>query len=118
MKKLLIIDDSKLTRERIISILQKENYLFSTANSGLDALQILKRNPFDLIITDIIMPEMEGLELIVNIKKQYPSIKIIAVSSYKPFYLEIAKEIGADAICEKRHVTQDLLNITRNLLKN
>ena len=118
MKKLLVVDDHKLTREKIISILRDGNYAIGSTDNGYEALQILKKEVVDLIITDIIMPKMEGVEFIGAIKREFPKVKIIAVSSYKPFYLKIAKEMGADAICEKRNVTQDLLGIASNLINN
>ncbi len=118
MKKLLIVDDSELSREKIKSILQEDNYYIKTVSDGHEALKTLRKNPFDLIITDIIMPKMEGLEFIITLKKEYPALKILAVSSYKPIYLEMAKAIGANEICEKQHVPQKLLSITRDLLEN
>jgi len=118
MKRLLVVDDSMLVREKIISILEDGGYSVKSANNGNEALTLLNEYNFDLIITDIIMPKMEGLEFITYIKKKFPDLKILAISSYKPFYLEMAKEIGANETCEKRHVPEQLLYITRNLLQN
>lgn len=118
MNKILIVDDHDLTREKLISILLVDNYIITTAKSAKDALKLLKQKSLDLIITDIIMPEMEGLEFIREIRKAYPKLKIIAVSAYKPFYLQVAMEMGANAICEKKNVNQNLLNLVRQVLDN
>ncbi len=82
-KKVLVVDDSFSTREIEKSILEVEHYSVSTANDGIEGLEKLKEQRFDLIITDIHMPRMDGLTFIENLRKdeRHSSAPVIVVSS-------------------------------------
>ena len=85
IKKILVVDDSANTREIERSILEAENFNVTLAKDGIDALDKLRRDDFNLIITDINMPRMDGLTLIENIRREntYKDLPIIVVSSLK-----------------------------------
>lgn len=99
MKRILIIDDDEMIRELLRQILEKEGYEIIEASDGSKASLILSEKPTDLVITDIIMPDKEGIETIRELKKDYPNVKIIAMSGggrIGPIpYLKIAKSMGA-----------------------
>jgi YesN/AraC family two-component response regulator len=94
MKRILVVDDNILMRKLIINLFHKEAIAFDEACDGLDGLEKLSDNQYDLIITDIVMPKMEGIELIMEIKRKYPLMKIIAISGGEPLYLYMAKKLG------------------------
>lgn len=100
MKKILIVDDNamvrKLIRNIILSNCNGEDILIFEAEEGREGLDVLGTNQCDLVITDIIMPGMEGIEFIINLKNKFPNIKIIAMTEGMPFYLHMAKNLGVD----------------------
>lgn len=84
MIKILVVDDSKLARKRIIMTLSEANIeheILAEASDGIEALSIFKELKPDLIITDLEMPNMDGLELIIEIRKEDLDVRIIVVSS-------------------------------------
>ncbi len=80
MARILIIDDDLQIREMMEQMLQKEGYETIGASDGQIAMKLCRENPADVVITDIIMPEKEGIETIVELKREFPGIKIIAMS--------------------------------------
>ncbi len=112
--RILIIDDEANIREMISTMLASEEYELLNAENGLEGLKILRKNSdVDIVITDIIMPEKEGLETIREIKKDFPRIKILAISGGgkidPSMYLHIAKSMGAEDTLGKPFVKRDLL---------
>ncbi|MDD4157379.1 MAG: response regulator [Candidatus Cloacimonetes bacterium] len=121
LKKILIVDDEKQINN-ILSRYLRKNYQVSISENGLQALSILKKETFNLIIMDVIMPEKEGIETLIEIKNTYPNIKIIMMSGGGKIgpqsYLKIAKAVGADEVIEKPFELSDLHNIIKKLLDN
>ena len=68
-KKILVIDDEKLITDSLLKLLKRENYEVEIAHSGAKAFELIKTNDFNLIISDIRMPDMNGIEIIKNIRK-------------------------------------------------
>lgn len=123
MKRILVVDDNRLERRIIIHIL-KEHFaneiMIDEAPEGLSAINLLSHTVYDLVITDLIMPKIEGLELIRKIKSEYPSLRVIAISGGKPFYLYLAKKMGIEGVFTKpidreRFIfcVQETLNLSR-----
>ena len=79
---ILVVDDSYSTREIERSILESENYEVTTAGNGLDALEKMAKDSFSLLISDIVMPEMNGLELLKLVKKEWPLTKAVMMTAY------------------------------------
>ncbi len=94
MAHILIIDDEHQIRSMLRKVFESEGYIVTEASNGMEGLKCYYENPADLIITDILMPDKEGLETIMALKKENPDAKIIAMSSggiNKPQgYLDIA----------------------------
>jgi YesN/AraC family two-component response regulator len=101
MKRILIVDDNLMMRRLIRNVFRNDRMDILEAKNGLEGLQLIEKNSFDLVITDIVMPEMEGLEFIIQLRKKLPEMKIIAISGGKPYYLYMAKKLGIEAIFTK-----------------
>ena len=112
MKKILIIEDEPGLRQAMSTALTRRGFEVETAADGAAALQLFKKRPADLVITDIIMPEMEGLETIVALLKQRTRLKIIAISGGGCLagndYLPVAQALGAALTMPKPFTIQEL----------
>lgn len=101
-------------------MLKSSGYEISEAPNGKVALRLCKEKQADLIITDLIMPEKEGIETIVEIKRDFPEIKIIAISgggqSDPETYLALAKKLGAERTLAKPFEMKELLKTVEELL--
>lgn len=119
-KPILIVDDDETIRRLIIRLLEKEGYTTIVANNGRDGLLKYDKSKIDLVITDIIMPDMEGIEFIISLKKLNPEIKIIAISGggYLPAtdYLETAKDFGVVESFSKPFDISALIKKVREVL--
>lgn len=111
--KILVIDDEVYIREGLKQVLQMEAYEVQVAADGKEAIALIQKDIPDIIITDIIMPEKDGVEVICNVKEKYPDIKIIAISGGGRIsahdYLKIAKQLGANTILTKPFSSNDLI---------
>jgi len=115
MRRVLIVDDDNLARLAIRSLLDETEYEFVESSGGMEAIEIHRKEPADVIITDIIMPEMSGIETIIKLVKEFPCVKIIAISGGisnpdDKCYLEVAKEYGAICALAKPVSSADLHN--------
>jgi CheY-like chemotaxis protein len=115
----LVVDDQPDVCEFVAFGLQSAGFLVEVAANGREALACQQRHPADVVITDIFMPDMDGLEAIDRIKRLFPHTRIVAMSSrigpHRPDYLWVAREIGADATLSKPFGTDDLLATVRRL---
>ena len=94
---ILIVDDEEEIRNTLSRHFQFEGYNTYTAENGLKALEILKSARMEVVITDIIMPKMDGIELLREIRKQYPMIHTIVITGYVTLdNLLAAFRLGAD----------------------
>ena len=80
MKRILVIDDDTQVRQMLRQMLEREGYEVVDAGDGKEGMKLYRQAPTDLIITDIIMPEKEGVETIIELKRDFPDVKIIAIS--------------------------------------
>ncbi len=122
MGAILVVDDDPVSRLVVSEYLRKQGYEVRVAEQGLDALDLLKAEPCDVLITDISMPEMDGFELMKAISLQFPQIPVIAMSSFSKLhsatidYLEIADRLGVAATLAKPVVEKDLLETVKRIL--
>jgi YesN/AraC family two-component response regulator len=116
MKRILIVDDNMMMRRLIRNVFRDHDYAITEAKNGLEGLKLADKNTFDLVITDIVMPEMEGIEFIMQLKKNFPETKIIAISGGKPYYLYMAKKLGIDAVFTKPLNHSDFVNTVKNIV--
>jgi CheY-like chemotaxis protein len=80
MKRILVIDDDTQMRQMLRQTLERAGYEVVEAQDGEEGMKLYRQSPTDLIITDIIMPEKEGVETIIELKRDFPDVKIIAIS--------------------------------------
>ncbi len=100
--KVLIVDDEEVMRSLMIKILEKAGYKVITANGGLAARQILAEQPIDLVLSDVKMPDMNGFDLLKEIKANYPHIAVIMMTAYADSYtIKDALIYGADEYITK-----------------
>ena len=78
---ILIVDDSSFIRKIVIDIVTKKKYKFSEAENGVEAMRILSREKFDAMITDLDMPGMNGIELVVHCKERYESLPVMVMTA-------------------------------------
>ncbi|MCI5146078.1 MAG: response regulator [Candidatus Electrothrix sp. AR3] len=120
MKKVLVIDDDRQIRSFLARSMGLAGFFVETAANGHEGQQFLAKQAFDLVITDLIMPEKEGMETITFIRKNFPEIKVIAISGGGRMgpetYLPAALELGANRAFAKPFAMEDLLNASRELL--
>ncbi|HDR89209.1 MAG TPA: response regulator [Bacteroidetes bacterium] len=120
MAKILVIDDEPYILLMIKKMLEQVGHGVDLASNGKEGLELLLTRPFDLLITDIVMPEKEGLETIREVRKKYPGLKIIAISGGGRLdsseYLEPARYFGAEKIIKKPFQKGELLNAVNELL--
>ncbi len=121
MARILVIDDDDAIRFSLKLALEDADHQVEDAANGVEGMTRFRTNPADLVITDIFMPEKEGLETIDEIKRSYPQTKIIAMSGGGRMnpedYLEIAKRVGADRSLFKPFDIQLLVATVDDLLK-
>ena len=79
MARILVIDDDELVRFTLQKILEEENHEVIVAVDGKEGTALFAAQPFPLVITDLIMPEKEGMETIIELRRDYPDTKIIAI---------------------------------------
>jgi CheY-like chemotaxis protein len=119
-KRILLIDDEEMIREVVKEMLEVEGYVVTTAANGKEGLQIYQRESPDLIITDIFMPEMEGLETIRTLQQDSSRVRIIAISGGGErgmiSFLSYAKRFGALRTLQKPFSREDLLRTVREVL--
>ncbi len=80
MERILVIDDDHHILMMIKKMLERADFEVELASNGNEGLELFKSIPIDLVICDIIMPEKEGLETIMELKQDFPDVKIIAIS--------------------------------------
>ena len=117
---ILIVDDNVVLRKTLTDLLQNEGFAVYEAGNGMDAEAYCDTHSISLLITDIFMPEQDGLETIEKLHYKMPSLKIIAMSGEKPFcpeaYLRTATEIGAVRSLQKPFKASDLLVLVHEVL--
>ena len=100
-------------------VLERAGFEARVAADGQRALDLQREHPADVLITDIFMPESDGIELIARFKSGFPQVKIIAMSGggrvFKKDYLPVAKAIGADGVLQKPFAAKALLTMLQDL---
>jgi two-component system cell cycle response regulator CpdR len=131
MSSILIIDDEAEVSHALRRVLERAGFEVNTCLSGAEGLEAFRQSPADVVITDIIMPKMNGVALMQSIRAHRPKTRIIAISGggnfgpldYQPeaittsAYLAAATQAGADAVLTKPFDKDVLLETVRNVLR-
>jgi YesN/AraC family two-component response regulator len=103
-------------------MLERDGYEVVEAPDGVEGINVYRQNPADLIITDLIMPNKDGIGMIIELKKEFPDVKIIAMSGgglNKPEgYLKGAQKLGAARTLTKPIDREEMLKAVKDILKN
>ena len=104
--KLLVVDDDPLLLELMQDMLEGQGYALLLAANGAQAWEILQTGDVDIVLTDLVMPEQDGVSLITQIRRNFPGIRIIAMSGRSQNdldidWLQLVRVLGADATLTK-----------------
>ncbi|MBF0612897.1 MAG: response regulator [Magnetococcales bacterium] len=121
MAKILLIEDDSQVRETLQLMLEKKQHQVTPAANGVEGLEMLNTFLPDVVITDILMPEKEGLEVIRELRITHPVLPVIAISgggmSMGPeLCLRIAKQLGAQLVLMKPFTLQELNSAIEKVL--
>jgi CheY-like chemotaxis protein len=122
MAKILVIDDDKFFREMLCDMLHRAGYTVTSAEDGQSGIENCRREPVDLVVTDILMPVKDGVTTIQELQKEFPGVKIIAVSgggavNKGEAYLQATKYItGVRHIFTKPFAKSDFIQAVKELV--
>ncbi|WP_353685084.1 sigma-54 dependent transcriptional regulator [Thermodesulfovibrio sp. 3907-1M] len=133
MTKILVVDDEKITLKNLEHVLKKEGYDVTATQSGVEALKLIEKQPFDIVLTDIKMEKVDGFEILRRCKSLYPDTEVIMITGYatvenaveamkegafyyisKPFKLEIIRKIVKEA-SEKVNLKKEVKQLREQL---
>jgi DNA-binding response OmpR family regulator len=119
MAKILVIDDEPLVRKTIEVVLARAGHHITEAQDGIVGASVFEDDSFDIVITDMLMPEQDGIETIRRLRGIRPTVKILAISgggrNPGSYYLTVARKLGADEILQKPFDPAQLLAIVSAL---
>lgn len=112
MPSVLVVEDDATLQSALTQVLARAGYSVATAGNGAEALQVQKENPADVIVCDIVMPEKDGIETLMEMAKLKPKPRFIAISGggriNASCYLKVASKLGADRVFNKPFTSGDL----------
>jgi DNA-binding response OmpR family regulator len=118
--KILVIDDDDRFRRLAAKILTTEGHEVVEASDGVEGMRVFRKEKPGIVITDIVMPNQEGIETILELRRENPTIRIIAMSgspgpSGNASFLKMAQQLGADEAIAKPFRARDLRTVVRRL---
>ena len=120
MAKILIIDDNEEIRSLLRQVFQATGHEVAQAADGDEGLRSCRAQRMDVVITDIVMPNKEGLETIMELRREFPGVKIVAMSggarSMAMNFLPTAKKLGADFTIAKPFAVAEMLALVDEAL--
>ena len=109
LTKLLIVEDNKDTRLLLKEYFESLDYYIEICENGVEALAILKKKEFTILITDIRMPKMDGITLIGEVKRIYPKLGLIMMTAFSSVYSEVdVRRVGVDDYISKPFNFEDM----------
>jgi CheY-like chemotaxis protein len=115
--KILIVDDSQELTDVIHEYMESCGYIVDTTTQSLDALRLIAANGYDVIVSDIHMPGMDGLELMGLIKNKHPDLPVVLITGYSISEArKIAMEKGADAFVAKPFHMKEIFDVVTDIL--
>ena len=114
--RILVVDDEAYIRDLVRDTLRSRHYEAEVAANGVEALEVLSRERFDIVVTDVVMPAMEGLELVKQIKRLHPHVHVIVLTAF-PRNADIGDFLlqGADEFLPKPFRGNDLIAVIRRV---
>ena len=119
--RILVVDDEVEPRKKLQELLSSSGYSVVEAESGLVALDVLKREAIDLVITDVVMPDLDGIGLVHRMKRDHEEVKAIVLSasdySQDEVFLKMARVMGAAAAFKKSISAAKLLQVVETFAR-
>lgn len=121
MATILVVDDDRQICSLLKQALEEQGYSVESALNGMEGIKGYRSHPADLIILDILMPEKEGLETILDLRREFPKVKIIAMSGgsdrAKLNLLDLARRLGAQYTIDKPFQLQSITDLVKKALQ-
>jgi CheY-like chemotaxis protein len=122
MTRVLVIDDNPDVRDALRWLLEGEGYEVAVAANGLEGLGVQRSAPADLVVTDIFMPEQDGIETLWKFREEFPRVPIVVMSgggaARGTDYLSVARELGARKTLRKPLNPQELIDVVRQITRS
>ncbi|MDY0108607.1 MAG: response regulator [Candidatus Krumholzibacteria bacterium] len=120
MATILVIEDDREVRDFLVEVLSRAGHAVTAAANGRDGVAKFREEPAQVVITDIIMPEKDGIETILDLRREHPQLKVIAISgggrSTPENYLHSARLLGADRAFRKPFRNEEILAAINELV--
>ncbi len=119
MARILLIDDDETFRGMVEQLLIAAGHSVATAGNGVQGAVLFRAEPFDLVITDLLMSEGEGLDVVMTLRREFPQVGVSAMSadsSRTQFYLDMASRLGAHRVLAKPFTAVELLGSITSLI--
>ena len=122
MSTILVVDDEADVRLSLVLSFKRAGFDVTEATDGEQALALIDKGGFDLIVTDLWMPKVDGIALLKHLRIHWPEVKVIAISGGAPgrapidFSVALAETYGADAVFHKPFDNDDLIEFVRTML--
>src|SRR5580704_3238320 len=117
MSRILVAEDSPTQAQQIQFMLEDAGYEVELAVNGKEALKAMAQNVPDLVLTDLEMPEMNGLKLVENVRSTYPSVPVILMTAFGSEEIAaLALQKGAASYIPKRYLADDIISTVQNIL--
>ena len=118
-QRILVIEDDADLATAIQRALELHGYAVTLAPDGRQGLELQRQQPFEIVVTDIFMPETDGVEVVTRLAREFPGTKIIAMSGRpersRIDYLRFAHQFGADRVLQKPFALDELVSAVREL---
>ena len=119
-EEVLVVEDDESVRDALSIMLERAGYTVTQAENGLVAAALIENWEPRLVITDIFMPDGDGIETLNLVRRRWPSTPVIAISGGSPMlrldYLQVAADMGANATVQKPFVAEEFLATVRKVL--
>ena len=120
MARILIVDDDTVVRRALRKVLERDGHTLVEAENGRVGLQLMGEKPADLVLADLFMPVMDGLEFISKLQQSHPDTRVVAISGStyerRPRFLEIAGRMGNVRTLTKPVDAEELIAVVREML--
>ena len=121
MSRILVIDDERMVCDTLALILKRGGHEAFCVERATTGMRVFREDPFDLVITDIFLPDMDGLEVVRSLHSEFPSTPIIAMSGggqvLQEDFLPAARSMGATQVLHKPFNATDLLGMVSEVLE-
>jgi CheY-like chemotaxis protein len=109
-KKVLVVDDEEIVRISCQRVFVPEGHDVTLCSSAKEAIELLEKETFDLVLADLMMPEVDGFELTLMIKKRWAGLKVVLMTGYITAKVRLeAESVGVDLFIEKPFLPEDIL---------